>query len=144
MPAIPKPPLPTLDWPGKFVAVVFIQGCPWRCGYCHNPHLQLRRAHNPVLWQHVIGLLKRRVGLIDAVVFSGGEATSDPALRTAILNARALGFAIGLHTAGVYPKRLAEVLPLVDWSAWLKLSKMRCDALADFGIASVGRVIGFI
>jgi pyruvate-formate lyase-activating enzyme len=28
---------------------------------------------------------------------------------------RALGFGVGLHTAGAYPRRLAEVLPLVDW-----------------------------
>ena len=28
---------------------------------------------------------------------------------------RQLGFRIGLHTAGAYPARLAEVLPLVDW-----------------------------
>ena len=30
------------DYPGKFSLVVFVQGCPWRCGYCHNPHLQPR------------------------------------------------------------------------------------------------------
>ena len=28
---------------------------------------------------------------------------------------RDMGFKIGLHTAGIYPRRLAEVLPLVDW-----------------------------
>ena len=28
---------------------------------------------------------------------------------------RALGFAAGLHTAGIYPQRLQQVLPLVDW-----------------------------
>ena len=25
--------------PDALAAVVFCQGCPWRCGYCHNPHL---------------------------------------------------------------------------------------------------------
>ena len=33
----------------------------------------------------------------------------------AMREARALGFRIGLHTAGPYPERLAAVLPLVDW-----------------------------
>ena len=28
---------------------------------------------------------------------------------------RDMGFRIGLHTGGAYPKRLAEILPLVDW-----------------------------
>ncbi len=32
-------PLSTTDWPGMLAAVVFCQGCPWRCGYCHNPDL---------------------------------------------------------------------------------------------------------
>lgn len=103
------------DYPGKLAAVVFVQGCPWRCGYCHNPHLQARTGHSPLPWSAVLALLKRRVGLIDAVVFSGGEPTMDPALLDAMRAVRALGFGVGLHSAGMYPRRLAEVLPLVDW-----------------------------
>jgi len=108
-------PFSATDYPGKLAAVIFVQGCPWRCGYCHNPHLQMRSDASPVDWQQVLKLLKRRVGLIDAVVFSGGEPTMDAALEDAIRGVRALGFDIGLHTAGAYPRRLNEVLPLVDW-----------------------------
>lgn len=108
-------PFSATDYPGKLAAVVFVQGCPWRCGYCHNPHLQSRTEDSPVAWEDVLALLRRRVGLIDAVVFSGGEPTMDPALHGAIREVRALGYGIGLHTAGMYPRRLAEVLPLVDW-----------------------------
>lgn len=108
-------PFSATDYPGKLAAVVFVQGCPWRCGYCHNPHLQSRTEDSPVAWEDVLALLRRRVGLIDAVVFSGGEPTMDPALHDAIQEVRALGYGIGLHTAGMYPRRLAEVLPLVDW-----------------------------
>lgn len=32
-----------------------------------------------------------------------------------MLEVRDLGFGVGLHTAGAYPRRLAEVLALVDW-----------------------------
>ena len=103
------------DYPGKLAAVVFVQGCPWRCGYCHNPHLQGRAAPAAMSWPAVLALLRRRVGLVDAVVFSGGEPTTDPALGRAIADVRALGFAVGLHTACVYPRRLACVLPLLDW-----------------------------
>ena len=108
-------PFSATDYPGKLAAVVFVQGCPWRCGYCHNPHLQTRTDDRALPWVQVLALLKRRVGLIDAVVFSGGEPTIDPALENAMREVRALGFGVGLHTAGVYPRRLAEVLPLVDW-----------------------------
>lgn len=103
------------DYPGKLAAVVFVQGCPWRCGYCHNPHLQVRSAAAALPWQSVLDLLRRRIGLVDAVVFSGGEPTTDPALARAIGEVRAMGFGVGLHTACVYPRRLASVLPLLDW-----------------------------
>ena len=68
------------DYPGKLAAVVFCQGCPWRCGYCHNPHLQERTRDSPLSWSALLTGLERRVGLLDAVVFCGGEATMDPAL----------------------------------------------------------------
>ena len=32
----------SIDYPGKLSAVVFVQGCPWRCLYCHNPQMQSR------------------------------------------------------------------------------------------------------
>jgi pyruvate formate lyase activating enzyme len=108
-------PFSATDFPGKLAATVFVQGCPWRCGYCHNPHLQPRTNAAGIPWSTVIGLLKRRAGLLDAVVFSGGEATVDPALPYAIAAVRSLGLAVGLHTAGVYPRQLAAVLPLLDW-----------------------------
>lgn len=108
-------PFTATDYPGKLAAVVFVSGCPWRCGYCHNPHLQTRVGDGLLGWGDVITRLQRRVGLIDAVVFSGGEPTIDPALGDAMREVRALGFGVGLHTAGAYPRRLQEVLPLVDW-----------------------------
>jgi len=123
-------PFSATDYPGQLAAVVFVQGCPWRCGYCHNPHLQTRTARSPVPWSDVLALLQRRVGLIDAVVFSGGEPTMDPALAGAMRAVRALGFGVGLHSAGMYPRRLAEVLPLVDWVGLdIKSSWPRYDAI---------------
>lgn len=107
--------LSTTDWPGMLAAVVFCQGCPWRCGYCHNPHLIPSHSEGELPWGEVIAFLERRVGLLDAVVFSGGEPTSQAGLADAMREVRTLGFRIGLHTGGAYPRRLAEVLPLVDW-----------------------------
>jgi anaerobic ribonucleoside-triphosphate reductase activating protein len=108
-------PFTSIDYPGQLSAVVFVQGCPWRCGYCHNPHLQPRGQASGLRWSEVLEFLRRRAGLLDAVVFSGGEPTVDPALPDAIADVRALGFKVGLHSAGIYPRRLQAVLPLVDW-----------------------------
>ncbi|WP_294637090.1 anaerobic ribonucleoside-triphosphate reductase activating protein [uncultured Aquabacterium sp.] len=110
-------PLSTTDWPGKLAAVVFVQGCPWRCHYCHNPDLQARLVADTTRWHRVLDTLVQRVGLLDGVVFSGGEPTLDAALPHAMRQVRDLGFEVGLHTAGLYPDRLACCLPLVDWVA---------------------------
>jgi pyruvate formate lyase activating enzyme len=108
-------PLSTTDWPGMLAAVVFCQGCPWRCAYCHNPDLIPAQSESEIPWDDVLAFLRRRQGLLDGVVFSGGEPTSQAGLADAMHDIRALGFRIGLHTGGAYPRRLAEVLPLVDW-----------------------------
>lgn len=106
--------LSTCDWPGRLVATVFCQGCGWRCGYCHNAGLQPFVAGS-MPWAEVINFLGRRKGLLDAVVFTGGEATLQSALPRAMEEVRAMGFAVGLHTAGMAPERLEQVLGLVDW-----------------------------
>lgn len=108
--------LSAVDWPGQLAAVVFCQGCAWRCGYCHNPHLIpfARTADGPA-WDQLLAWLGRRRGLLDAVVFSGGEPTWHGALGEAMRQVRDLGFKIGLHTGGPSPERLERLLPWLDW-----------------------------
>jgi len=108
-------PFTSTDYPGALAAVVFCQGCPWRCAYCHNPHLVPSRGDDERDFDAILDWLANRRGLLDAVVFSGGEPTAQPALADAIAEVRALGFAIGIHTGGAYPRRLARVLNEVDW-----------------------------
>lgn len=103
------------DYPGMLAAVVFCQGCPWRCGYCQNPHLLTRYSSHSLLWQEVRGFLLRRRGLLDAVVFSGGEPTLQKGLLAAVKEVREMGFKVGLHTGGAYPDQLAKLLPHLDW-----------------------------
>ncbi len=103
------------DYPGLLSAVVFCQGCPWRCSYCHNPHLLNASNAAPLEWRDIERFLERRRGLLDAVVFSGGEPTAQPGIAGAMRAARDRGFRVGLHTAGIYPRRLRDLLPLCDW-----------------------------
>ena len=107
--------LTTIDFPGRLAAVVFCQGCPWRCGYCHNPGLLDASAPGAIAWEAVLAFLRERRGLLDGVVFSGGEPLAQSGLPEALAEVRALGFATALHTGGMYPERLAKVLPLLDW-----------------------------
>jgi pyruvate formate lyase activating enzyme len=108
-------PLTSIDFPNCLAAVIFCQGCPWGCGYCHNHHLIPRRGENQLDWSAVIRFLRRRQGLLDAVVFSGGEPTLQDNLKSAVSEVRGLGFKVGLHTSGIYPSRLGELLPLLSW-----------------------------
>lgn len=113
-------PLSTVDWPGKLAATLFLQGCPWRCSYCHNHAILDPRTPGTVAWSEVRDLLERRRGLLDAVVFSGGEATMQHALVPALEEVRDLGFRAGLHTGGAFPARIDTIVqsaqgPLVDW-----------------------------
>ncbi len=107
--------LSTTDFPGRLAAVVFVQGCAWRCRYCHNPEIQARLEAPVMPWQAVLDFLDHRIGLLDGVVFCGGEPTVDRHLGAAIDDVRRRGFKVGLHTAGIYPDRLRRLLPKLDW-----------------------------
>ncbi|TAL88788.1 MAG: anaerobic ribonucleoside-triphosphate reductase activating protein [Rhodanobacter sp.] len=108
-------PLTTIDFPGRLAAVLFLQGCPWRCDYCHNPHLLPARASTGVEWTAVLAFLRRRQGLLDGVVFSGGEPTLQANLGDAITAVAGLGYRVALHTGGMYPARLRPLLSQMDW-----------------------------
>ncbi len=103
-----------LDYPGKISAIIFTQGCPFRCAYCHNSEFQ------PVLtgripFNEVLAFLQTRVGLLEGVVFSGGEPLMQQDLYDAMVRVKNLGFDIGLHTGGASTSQLKKVLPVVDW-----------------------------
>lgn len=130
-------PLTTLDYPGKLACVLFCQGCAWRCRYCHNPHLIPARAASPHSWPDIVDFLTRRQGLLEAVVFSGGEPTLQKGLPAAMAAARALGFHIGLHSAGIRPAAFARVLPAVDWVGF-DIKALPESAASITGVAGSG------
>ncbi|NMF09769.1 anaerobic ribonucleoside-triphosphate reductase activating protein [Corynebacterium xerosis] len=111
-------PFSSVDWPGRLAATVFLQGCPWRCPYCHNPGLQATApceggvgdGAGEVSWAGFVDLLGRRRGLLDGVVFTGGEPTMHRGLGAAIDEVHVLGFDVGLHTSGCYPEALGRIL----------------------------------
>lgn len=105
----------TLDYPGKLSTVVFCQGCPNRCIYCHNPDFQDASIESTISFEEFIAFLKKREDLLDAVVFSGGEPLIQPALCDAINVVKDMGFLAGIHTSGFCPDKMDDVLAIVDW-----------------------------
>lgn len=109
-----------IDYPGKVAAVVFTQGCNFRCGFCHNP--DLIAAHNEQLAireSEVLDFLATRVGKLDGVVITGGEPLVQPDITDFIVKIKALGFAVKLDTNGSNPERLAKLISgnLIDYIA---------------------------
>lgn len=105
----------TLDYPGKLSAVIFCQGCSNRCVYCHNPDFIPILPTSPTDFTDVLNFLKTRRGLLDAVVFSGGEPLIQEGLSDAVEQIKSLGFLTGLHTSGVNSKMLKKIIGQIDW-----------------------------
>ena len=105
-----------VDYPGQMSAVIFTQGCPWRCPFCHNAELQTIKTETGFVWKNFLKFLEERKGRLNAVVFSGGEPLMQDSLIEAIAEVKKIGdFKIGLHTGGYRPEMLKKVLPYVDW-----------------------------
>ena len=104
-----------VDFPSKMAVVVFMQGCPWRCPFCYNQSLQSTQIEGMATWDNLLHLLEHRQGMIDAVVFSGGEPLMQNTLPQAIDEVRQMGFEIGLHTGGYRPVMLGQILDKLDW-----------------------------
>jgi pyruvate formate lyase activating enzyme len=107
-----------IDYPGKAAAVIFTQGCNFRCPYCHNPQLVYPELFaEPLGFDEVLSFLTKRRGLLDGVVLCGGEPTLQEGIAEAIGSIRSLGYAVKLDTNGSNPDVLAEILPLIDYVA---------------------------
>jgi len=133
--------LSTTDWPGKLAAVVFIQGCPLRCTYCHNEAILDPRGQGVMEWSDVLSFLAKRKGLLDGVVFSGGEPLLSNGLPDAIRQVKEFGwFEVGLHTSGIWPRKLQALLDenLLDWVG-LDIKHLEEKYAAVTGVKSSGK-----
>lgn len=109
-----------IDFPGYPAAIVFTQGCNFRCRYCHNPELVYPHLfQESVPEEEIMTFLKRRQGTLDGVVVSGGEPTLQPDLIRFMADIKALGYKTKLDTNGTRPEVLKELIDkkLVDFIA---------------------------
>jgi anaerobic ribonucleoside-triphosphate reductase activating protein len=108
-----------IDYPGKIAATLFLSGCNFRCGFCHNPELVLPEDDvASVTEDTVLSFLKKRKEQLEGVCFTGGEPLLSLSLDF-LKKIKALGYAIKIDTNGCYPERLRECMEdgLVDYVA---------------------------
>lgn len=88
-----------------------------RCGYCYNPEIVLGKGK--LGWGHVQEFLLSRRGLLDGVVFSGGECTIHPQIIPFAREVKAMGFEVKIDTNGSRPKVNRHLVEekLVDYIA---------------------------
>ena len=110
--------LTLLDYPGRVACTVFLNGCNFRCPYCHNAEL-LGEAEPVMSLEELLAFLKKRQGILDGVCITGGEPTLHPELLELIRSIRALGYAVKLDTNGSRPEVLGALLGegLLDYVA---------------------------
>jgi pyruvate formate lyase activating enzyme len=133
-------PLTLTDYPGRTACIVFTQGCNLRCGYCHNP--QLIGLWPPVgtkspTEEQIFAFLKKREGLLDGIVVSGGEPTLQVDLLPFLRHVKTFGFVVKLDTNGTNPGILQAALSegLVDYVAMdVKHDPRRYGEITDTGI----------
>ena len=108
-----------LDFPGRIACTVFLQGCNFRCPFCHNSDLLPGQGEVLMDDGEFLAFLKKRRGLLDGVCVSGGEPTLQPELEKLLKGIKELGFAVKLDTNGSKPDTLKKLVEagLVDYVA---------------------------
>jgi pyruvate formate lyase activating enzyme len=109
-----------IDYPGLICAIIFLQGCNFKCSYCHNPELV-----DPSLFRSsikeidVMEFLGTRKGKLDAVTITGGEPTIQHKLPDFIRQIKKIGFAVKLDTNGSRPEVIKDLIAekLLDYIA---------------------------
>ncbi|MDD3005281.1 anaerobic ribonucleoside-triphosphate reductase activating protein [Flavobacterium sp.] len=110
-------PFTLLDYPGKSACILWYSGCNMRCLYCYNPEIVFGKGKRS--FPEIISFLQTRKGLLDAVVFSGGECLIHKNIVAQIKMVKEMGFLVKVDTNGSSPKVLYELLKenLVDYVA---------------------------
>ncbi len=112
--------LSLLDYPGVISAIVFTQGCVFRCPYCHNPELIpcVTFSKGPTADDVLVQLRKHR-HMVEAVCITGGEPTLQHDLPEYIRAIKQERFLVKLDTNGIHPAMMQQLFDegLLDYVA---------------------------
>ncbi len=87
-----------VDYPGLVSIAVFTPYCNYDCFYCHNR--QILKDVILLDTEEILDFAKKRAGIIEGFVISGGEPTLQPDLSDFINKIKSLGYKIKLDTNG--------------------------------------------
>ncbi len=137
-----------IDYPGKICAIIFTQGCNFRCPYCHNPEL-VNVTEKPLDVWEILSFLETRKGKLDAVEITGGEPTLHKDLIDFIRKIKDMGFLLKLDSNGTNPNVLRALLNegLVDYIAMdvkAPLEKYKDVVRANVDISKIKESIDLI
>lgn len=110
-------PFTLLDFPDRVACILWFAGCNMRCVYCYNPEIVLGKGKLGIA--ETEAFLRARQGLLQGVVFSGGECTSHKSMPALAAMAKQLGYASKVDTNGSRPQVLEGLLggELLDYVA---------------------------
>ncbi len=125
-----------LDYPGKLACTLFLYGCNFKCGFCHNPELVLAPLGKDYTEEEILKFLEKRKGQLEGVCITGGEPlmTLDAEFLKKIKD---LGYSIKIDTNGSFPDFLEELIKknLVDYVAMdIKSSRDRYQEITNSDI----------
>ncbi|MBI2105843.1 anaerobic ribonucleoside-triphosphate reductase activating protein [Candidatus Woesearchaeota archaeon] len=126
-----------IDYPGKLACTIFLHGCNFRCGYCHNPKLVISHESKFLNKKEVLLFLKERKKYLDGVCITGGEALINTELPDFLKEIKKLDYKIKLDTNGSNPKLLQEIIDkkLIDYVAIdIKHSKEFYESITGINI----------
>lgn len=108
-----------LDYPEHVAATVFLNGCDFKCPYCHNFELVDGTARPLMEEEEFFSFLEKRKGILDGIAISGGEPCLHKELPDFIRRIRGMGFLVKLDTNGYHPEMLSNLIEehLVDYVA---------------------------
>jgi len=94
-----------IEFPGKICAIIFTQGCNFRCPYCHNPELvEPEKFSNLISEEEIFSFLKKRKKYLNAVSITGGEPCLQKDIFEFMDKIKNMGFLIKLETNGSFPE----------------------------------------
>lgn len=110
-----------LDYPNRISAIIFYNGCNLSCCYCYNPSLVCPNGKPEILpAKEIVDFLCLRKGVLDGIVFSGGECTIwGDKLEEDLRFTKSLGYLIKIDTNGQNPGIIRHFIEekLVDYVA---------------------------
>ena len=121
-----------LDYPDHTACILWFAGCNMKCSYCYNPEIVFGKGSYSI--PEIISFLEKRRGLLDAVVFSGGECLLHKESIELMILIKSMGFLIKVDTNGSKPERLQEAieLRLIDFVALdFKATKKKFNVITD-------------